>query len=205
MPPTAGRCASPAAPHPSAALPARRRSGYTYYDPEELWQTAAAAIREVASHPGARATGAIGVASMGEAGLLVSARDGTPRSAFVPWNDPCASPQAALLQRAADPLERFLVTGWRAGFKCSLAKILWLRDRDPEALRGAAWLSVAGYIAYRLSGAMGIDYSLAGRTFAFDVVRREWDGAWLQVPGTRPRPLPARPAQRHTHRPHGRW
>ena len=94
---------------------------------------------------------------MGEAGLLVSARDGAPRSAFVPWNDPCCSPQAALLQRAADPLERFLVTGWRAGFKCSLAKILWLRDRDPEVLHGAAWLSVAGYIAYRLCGAMAID------------------------------------------------
>ena len=164
----------------------RAAEGHTYYDPEELWQTAASAIGEAAGHPGTRSIGVVGVASMGEAGLLVDVRTGAPRSAFVPWNDPCATPQAALLHSAADPRERFLATGWRAGFKCSLAKILWLRDRDPEALRGAAWLSVAGYIAYRLTGAMGMDYSLAGRTFAFDVTRREWDGPWLRSLGLDP-------------------
>lgn len=164
--------------------PVRRApQGHTFYDPEELWQTVADAIAAVTTHDpaAARSVRAVGVASMGEAGLLVDARSGAPRTALVPWNDPCATEQGEFLKHAADPLERFLVTGWRAGFKCSLAKILWLRQQDPAVTTGSVWLSVAGYIAHRLTGAMSysMDYSLASRTFAFDLTRQSWDASWL--------------------------
>ena len=43
----------------------------------------------------------------------------------------------------------------------------------------AVWLSVAGYIAYRLTGVLAFDYSLAARTYAFDIRTRTWDKEWL--------------------------
>jgi xylulokinase len=151
----------------------------------------ASALREVTMEQGPRSkVVAVGIASMGEAGLLVDRITGAPLSDFVPWYDPCAMSQGDLLRRAGDPLERFRVTGWRAGFKCSLAKILWLRERRGSLPAGACWLSVAGYIAYRLTGAMAMDYSLASRTFAFDLARKEWDTAWLRSLGLDPAIFP---------------
>jgi sugar (pentulose or hexulose) kinase len=44
---------------------------------------------------------------------------------------------------------------------------------------GAIWLSAADYIAFRLAGALGTDYSLAGRTLAFRLDRHTWDTDWL--------------------------
>ena len=55
---------------------------------------------------------------------------------------------------------------------------------------GARWLSVAGYVAYRLTGAMAMDYSLASRTFAFDLTRKDWDTAWIRSLGLDPTLFP---------------
>ena len=156
----------------------RASSGETYFDPEALWGTASTVIRKVAAS--ADSIAAIGIASMAETGLLVDRRTGTSRSFFVPWFDTAAQTQADLIRRESNPLERYLKTGLRASFKCSLAKVLWLRARDEGLLDGAIWLSAADYIAYRLTGKFGTDCSLAGYTFAFRVDQRAWDSDWLR-------------------------
>src|SRR5215216_3365620 len=156
----------------------RGSSGEAYFDPEALWKTASTVIREVTASPDPIA--AIGIASMAETGLLLDRRTGRARSFFVPWFDTAAQPEADLIRRQSDPLERYLKTGLRASFKCSLAKVLWLRARDESLLEDAIWLSAADYIAYRLTGKFGTDCSLAGYTFAFRVDQRAWDTDWLR-------------------------
>ena len=156
----------------------RASSGETYFDPEALWETTVEVIRRVAAS--ASSIGAIGIASMAETGLLLDRRTGAARSFFVPWFDTAAQAEADLICGESDPLERYLKTGLRASFKCSLAKILWLREKDESLLDGAIWLSAADYIAYRLTGVFGTDYSLAGYTFAFRVDQRIWDADWLR-------------------------
>jgi sugar (pentulose or hexulose) kinase len=157
----------------------RASSGEMYFDPEALWETTAAMIRKVVD--AAEPIRAVGIASMAETGLLLDRRTGAARSFFVPWFDTAAQPQADFIRRQSDPLERYLKTGLRASFKCSLAKVLWLRARDESLLDGAIWLSAADYIAYRLTGNFGTDCSLAGYTFAFRVDQRAWDTDWLRA------------------------
>jgi sugar (pentulose or hexulose) kinase len=156
----------------------RAPSGETYFDPEALWTTASAVIRKVAAS--ASSIAAIGIASMAETGLLVDRQTGAARSFFVPWFDTSAQAQADLIRRQSDPLERYLKTGLRASFKCSLAKVLWLRAQNERLLEDAIWLSAADYIAYQLTGKFGTDCSLAGYTFAFRVDQRAWDSDWLR-------------------------
>lgn len=162
----------------------RAPSGETFFDPEALWANASDVIRKAVDAAGPIA--AIGIASMAETGLLVDRRTGAARSFFVPWFDTAAQPQANLIRRQSDPLERYLKTGLRASFKCSLAKVLWLRTKDESLLEGAIWLSAADYIAYRLTGKFGTDCSLAGYTFAFRVDQRAWDSDWLREWGLSP-------------------
>jgi sugar (pentulose or hexulose) kinase len=164
--------------------------GFVYYDPEEMWQTIASAIQEVTRNVNAAEIGAVGIASMAESGLLVDTSTGEPRSPFMPWFDTCSMPQADFIKREADLYERFGISGLHNSFKLGLAKILWIRDRDPDALNHSTWLSSSSFIAYKLTGKMAFDYSLAARTYAFRIDRKQWDKDWIRHFGLDPELFP---------------
>ena len=157
----------------------RDADGSAWFDPEEIWENTASAARQVIEESGAPRLGAVGIASMAESGLFIDPDSGSLRSAMIPWFDPAATPQAERLRAAGDPQERFRRAGIRPNFKCSLAKILWMRGREGSLPAGAVWLSAADYIALRLTGCIATDASLAGRTYAFHLENREWDDEWL--------------------------
>lgn len=154
--------------------------GFAYYDPEQMWEMVSSAIKEITNSVPTHRIAAIGITSMAESGLLVDRLTGEPRSYFMPWFDTCSTPQAEHIAAESEALERFKHSGLHLSFKLGLAKILWIRDRDPAALEGSVWLSASSYIAYRLTGKMAFDYSLAARTYAFSIATKKWDGAWLR-------------------------
>ena len=157
----------------------RTAGGYAIIDPDALWDTVAAVITEAAAaRPGS--VHAVGIASMAESGLLLEPESGTARTPMIPWFDQSSQPQADRIRASIDPAEFYLRSGLHISYKFSLAKILWLRDNGIAQTDGAVWLGAAEYVAYRLTGACGTEYSLAGRTGAFDVRRRIWDEDWLQ-------------------------
>jgi xylulokinase len=169
--------------------------GFFYYDPQELWASLAAAIREIIQGIPTTQIAAVGITSMAETGMLVDRLSGAPRTDLIPWFDSSPTPQAETLRQADDLVERFCRAGIRPNFKCSLAKILWLREQDENLLREAIWLMAADTIAYQLTGVMGTDYSLAGRSYAFRIDQKSWDAPWLGSlgvdPDIFPQPLPS--------------
>ncbi|MCI3923921.1 FGGY family carbohydrate kinase [Paenibacillus sp. TRM 82003] len=156
--------------------------GIAYYDPEQMWASLHGALKEALSAIEGASVSAIGIASMAESGLIVERSTGAPRSPFLPWFDTCSEPQAARIKQESDPYERFLRSGLHGSFKLGLAKILWIRDHVPSALEGGdpVWLSASSWIAYKLSGAMAFDDSLAARTYAYRIDRRKWDEEWIR-------------------------
>jgi len=163
------------------------RWGYAYYDPGGLWNTVLDLLGEVLQRTGGQAgsghahrLAGIGVAGMAETGLLIDRRTGAERIPFIPWFDPVASAQAEQIRQAASAQDAFLHRGLRPSFKFPVMKLLWLKDTDPGLLNGAQWLSAADYIAYRLTGQVATDPSLASRTFALDLPTGQWDADWLR-------------------------
>ena len=157
----------------------RDEAEFAYFDPEMLWTVVRLAIREVmgADHAPIQA---IGISSMAESGLLIDRNTGEVRSPILPWFDTSAQPQANTIAVAAGAETFYRSSGLRVNYKTSLAKILWLRERNSGITDGAIWLSVADFIAYRLTGAFGTDYSLAGRTGAFDIATKKRNDALLR-------------------------
>ncbi len=155
--------------------------GYRYIDPTALWEKAAGMLGELGTGAAAEHVAGIGIAGMAESGLLVDRRSGEARSVIFPWFDTAAGAVVDLLRRAGDVRQRFLASGIYPSFKCSLAKILWARQYLGAGLDGALWLSVPDFIAFQLSGAPGTDYSLAGRTYAFQIYAKNWDTDWLKA------------------------
>jgi xylulokinase len=158
--------------------------GWAFYDPEQTWQLVIDVMQEALSAhrdlgSGKQSLAAIGIASMAETGLLYDCRTGKPTSPLFPWFDQAAAPQADYLAHLGDPLQAFQVHGIPASFKCSLAKILWWRDRNSIDFDNAVWLPVASYIAFRLCGELAIDPTLAVRTWAYRLDTSDWDDALL--------------------------
>ncbi|WP_341805886.1 FGGY-family carbohydrate kinase [Paenibacillus lupini] len=166
-------------------------AGTVAYDPERMWETAAALIREVAAAAGHPSIRAIGVTSMAESGLLIDPSDGRARSPVMPWFETCSIPQAELVKREIDAKEHFFQTGLHVSHKFGLPKLLWLIEQFPEAFDGqSVWLSASAYITYRLTGRMAEDETLAARTFVYRIDRREWDMPFIRHFGFKPELFP---------------
>lgn len=158
----------------------RDRGGHPYHEAAALWDAVAEAVREATDGVDAVRVEAIGVAGMAEAGLLVDRHTGRPRTEIVPWFDPRSTAQAETIAGVSDAREQFRRTGLRPSFKYGLSKILWLREREPDVVEGATWLSVPDYLVFRLTGRMVTDPTLAARTYAYDIASRQWDPDWIR-------------------------
>jgi len=150
----------------------------TDYAPDALWAAVDDALAEITRVAGLESVAAIGISSMAETGLLLDCATGEARTPFLPWFDRCAEAEAIAIARESDAYERFCRTGLRINYKSGLAKLLWLQAQGAD-FTGAVWLSAADYVAYRLTGAMATDPTLAARTFAFDIAAGTWDAEWL--------------------------
>ena len=150
--------------------------GAEHFPPEALWENAAALIREVVSETGT--IKALAVASMGESGVTLDAHM-EPTYPIIPWND---SRAAGHMERLGLPAEKwFEITGLHPNPIHSVAKWLWLREHAPKAWeRTKSWLSVTGWVRFKLTGEAVMEASQAARTMAYDVRRGEWSGEVLE-------------------------
>ena len=159
--------------------------GYRAYLPDHLWAGLLDIFAELESaQPAAfEAVHALGIASMAESGLLLDRERQAPRTPMIPWFETFAEPQVEALEHTVDLKARFLKGGLCPSFKFPLVKLLWLKETQPELLEGACWLGAAEYIAWRLSGALATEPTLAGRMYAFDLQMLDWDRDWLAEVG----------------------
>ncbi|NPV52614.1 MAG: carbohydrate kinase [Firmicutes bacterium] len=166
-------------------------AGRVVYNPDEIWATVTAGIRQVLSqvkYP--QDVRAIGVASMGEAGVLIDRRGQCLYPAMA-WYDPRTAPQLEWWVRTFGRYEVYEITGLPPQHIASINKIMWLRDNEPEAYtRADKWLCLADFVTYRLCGECAMDYSLASRTMVFDLRRREWSLEMLEHAGVEASLLP---------------
>lgn len=158
--------------------------GQAIRDPEALYRTAAGVIRQAAAQIEDPAEVlAISFSSMAEAGVPLDAR-GAPVYPIIAWYDTRTLPYQEWWQTHLGEEQVYAITGLQPRHIFSINKLMWLRDHEPEAYgRLALWLSVADYIAFRLSGVAAMGYSQACRTMAFDLRTLGWSAEILQAAG----------------------
>ena len=85
-------------------------------------------------------------------------------------------------KKRISPDEVYRITGHRLSASYSLPKMLWLRDNQPEAYQRASHLLMAGsYLAFALTGELGVDYSNASSTLLMDVRQKNWSSELCQL------------------------
>ncbi|HUZ65286.1 MAG TPA: FGGY family carbohydrate kinase [Acetobacteraceae bacterium] len=170
--------------------------GLAEHDPEALWQTAAAVLRQLtAGLPDPSAIRGVAAASFGESAVLLD-ESGNPVAPAIAWYDERTRPQMEDLDRRMGGAALFATSGLRLDPTLGLCKLLWMQRHWAPAMRRAArWLNVADWIAFRLSGVAATDCSLASRTLALDLQGKAWNTALLERCGIPPTlPVPLRPS-----------
>lgn len=159
-----------------------RDNGQAFYRPDEIWEIVSSNIKE-AIEDYKHSIAVIGITSMAETGLLIDKRSRLPKTEMIPWFDKRAMEETEHIFNSSDPIDRFSKSGLRPSFKYGLPKLLWLKKQDSYITRDAIWLSASDFIAYKLTGEFGTDYSLAARTYGFRIDEKRWDIPWLNSLG----------------------
>lgn len=166
------------------------RPGWSEYDPEALFDTAATVLRSVMREVNATSVAGIAVASMAETAVPLGGA-GEALHPAIAWHDERTRPQADWWRRHVGADAVYQRTGLPIVPIFGIHKLMWLRANVPEAYaRTRAWLNVADYVAYRLCGVQATDVSLASRLMVLDLTERRWSDDLLNACGVDRRILP---------------
>lgn len=142
-------------------------------DAHALAAAAADAVaRTLAQAPEGAVLG-LGVASMGESGVLLDSQ-GVPRTPIIAWHDARDAVEVDELAASfeADAFARH--TGLPLRGQWSLTKHRWLITHDPDAKAAVRRLNVAEWVVRAFGGDEAAEQSLASRTGWLDLNARDW-------------------------------
>lgn len=100
---------------------------------------------------------------------------GKPLHPAMLWMDRRAVPQCEVVGRQISQEAAFKITGLNLDPSHVAPKIRWLADNEPRLFGQTAHFLLPGsYVAFALTGELGVDYSNASSTLLMDVRSRTW-------------------------------
>ena len=153
--------------------------GWYELDPEQVWAFVCECLRAVNAQLGHDPVTALSLSSQGEA-MTPVAKDGRVLANSPVSSDRRNGLQTAEMEAALGRERIFELTGQTMSTVYTLPKILWWRDNAPQIL-DEAWkfLCYVDFVAFKLGVEPVIDYSMAGRTLAFDYRTEDWSDELL--------------------------
>jgi xylulokinase len=169
--------------------------GWAELDPDKVWNCVKEVISEVAYKSRNDPIKALAVTSLGETFTPIS-KDGKALSNSMTYVDSRGTEQTESWKHTLGKERVFEITGQPLHPGYSLPKLMWLRDNRPEIFGKAhKFLLYEDFAIFKLGLEPVIDYSLAGRTMAFDVREKKWSEEMFKTAGINPdvmaRPRPS--------------
>ena len=154
-------------------------------NPEDWWQAVCASTRQLLAaakvQPGEIACITFSGQMMGC--VVVDRRARPLRNALI-WADMRAVAEAQTIIDGVGMAEAYRITGHRASSSYSGAKILWVRNHQPEIFAQAhKFLHAKDFIVARLTGNFVTDYSDASGMNLYDLQAGDWSDVILDAIG----------------------
>jgi xylulokinase len=159
--------------------------GKAEQDPEAWWTAVCRATRQLLERAQLRPDDIDVVSFSGQMmGAVLLDRAGAPVRPAIIWADTRSTAQAAVLVDRVGMERAYAVTGHRLNPTYSLSKIMWVRDREPEAFGQTSTVVLAkDFIVYRLTGVLATDPSDASSTNAYDQRTERWSEELINAAG----------------------
>lgn len=168
------------------------RSAWAEQNPEDWWNATADGIRAVLSESGVPAREVRGVGLSGQMnGHVMTDRDGRVLRPAILWCDLRATEEVEEMNRRVGERRVVELTGNRAIPGLGAAKILWVKNHQPDIYeRAAKILAPKDYVRYRLTGEYATEVSDASGLQLLDIRRRDWSDELLKALGIDREKLP---------------
>lgn len=169
------------------------RPGWAQQDPDMWWNTTVNNIRSVLSKSGIQpeSIAAIGSAGQMHAPVPIGSAGQLLSNEVLLWCDKRSDPQCSNFKRSLDDMNSLKITGnpiipaW-TGFK-----MRWLKENLLDIYsRTDKFISCNGYINYRLTNEICIDFSEASGSYLFDSNLKNWSRDLCDVMGIEMNKLP---------------
>lgn len=172
--------------------------GWAEQEAGDWWQAVSEGTRAVvaASHCTAGSVACVTFSTQ-MLGLVPMSAGGAVLRRPIIWLDARAAREAVTVMRRLGGKRVFsLLAGATLSGKDGIPKLRWLRYHEPSVWREMAYfLDVGGYLCYRCTGRMGMDWTEAS-VYGFDLKRKTWLTGVMRLAGIDPSKLPplVRPA-----------
>ena len=115
-------------------------------------------------------------------GCLLVDDKGEPLRNMLIWADTRSSAQERFMLERVSMEKGYHITGHRLSASYSAAKLLWVKDNQPELYQRAyKMIHAKDYLVYKLTGQFMTDYSDASGTNLLDLERKEWSRELLDA------------------------
>ena len=165
------------------------RPGWAEQDPDAWWHATVASIRRLRAERPDAEIGGIGISGQMHSSVFLDRAGQVIRPALL-WCDGRTTEQCAQITRRAggeDRLRDWVRNPALEGF--TLPKVLWLREKEPDAYsRLATVLLAKDFIRFRLTGTLATEPSDASGTLMYDPAGQRWSDEILSAVGV-PRAL----------------
>jgi xylulokinase len=168
------------------------RPAWVEQDPEDWWQATCNAIHAALARVphGPQRVLAMAVSSQAPT-LLPLDRSGKPLRPAMIWMDRRAEAEAAQLTALLGAEEIYRITGNRPDSFYVAARLLWLRNHEPEVMEQTwKFAQVNGYLNYRLTGQLTVDPAHAVLMQMRHYATPEWSEALCSACGVDPAQFP---------------
>ena len=154
-------------------------------DPDDFWKAVCLSTRELLEKAKVSPSDVAGISFSGQMmGCLLVDSEGKPLRPIIIWADTRAGKQADEMEEKLGMEYVYRITGHRISASYSAAKLLWVKENEGDLYKcGYKMLHAKDYIIYKLTGNYVTDYSDAGGTNLFDLIKKDWDEQILKELG----------------------
>lgn len=159
------------------------RAGWLEQDPHDWWRSCCEATQSLLRESGATAADIAVVSFSGQmmGAVAVDAGANPIRNAII-WADQRAVSQTASVAERVDPREVYAVTGHRLSPSYSAAKVLWIKESEPESYATThAFLNAKDFLVAKLTGSFVTDRSDASGTNLYDLEGGTWSDTLVEA------------------------
>ena len=166
--------------HSCAYTPEIPQPSFAEMDPKKFWDAVCSCSRTVSKNL-KDPVRVLGLSSHGETFVAVDSH-GQPLRRAILNQDSRAIHEAVWCEEIIGRQVLFQVTGLFAHPMYPIPKILWLRKHEPEVFSATrTFLTLIGYLLQTMGLQPYVDYSLASRFLAFDILRHSWSDEILSA------------------------
>lgn len=159
--------------------------GRAEQNPDDWWAAFCRATRDLQERFDVRPEQVRAVSFSGQMmGAVLLDAAGEPVRPAIIWADTRARDQTEVLINEVGMEEGYRITGHRLNPTYSLAKLMWVRDNEPDTFaRARHFLTAKDYLLHRLTGELVSDPSDASGTNAFDQAANAWSAELISASG----------------------